>query len=420
MLDTCNNAAEQIGQLEDFNIATISIVMSKLENPDTSRLIVTDSEGIVIFDTNGYEIYGQSYLTPEVTKALSRNSVYESNYRPGTIYSRSAVPIYAGISLIGCVYMSDADSQHGAFIHTFQSHILTISIILVLAVVVFSLIFSQTYSARLKRLTASMRTIREGNYAQGVDLGGNDELTVLGVEFNDLIARLQVSEIKRNHFVSDASHELKTPLASIKLLSDSILQNEMDTETIREFVGDIGKEADRLTRMSEKLLSLSRIEGQTDGDCEIIYMTPTIERVKRMLGTLADQKHITFEQDLAEDSTVLIMEDDLYQIIFNLVENAIKYNIENGKIFLSLRKEDDNAILEVRDTGVGIPQEAQEHVFERFFRVDKARARKTGGSGLGLAIVRNMVERNNGTIRVESTLGEGTTFTLSLPIFDTE
>jgi len=115
-----------------------------------------------------------------------------------------------------------------------------------------------------------------------------------------------------------------------------------------------------------------------------------------------------------------MMEDDLYQIIFNLIENGIKYNIPNGKLTVSLRRCEDTAILQFSDTGVGIPEDALNHIFERFYRVDKARSRKTGGSGLGLAIVRSMVERNHGQIQVESTVGQGSVFTVSFPIFDTE
>ena len=281
-------------------------------------------------------------------------------------------------------------------------------------------VFGQAVSHSHRKTNRTWKpNIRKVN-SQGVDMGGNDELTVLGAEFNDLISRLQTSEQKRNNFVSDASHELKTPLASIKLLSDSILQNDMDIATIREFVGDIGNEADRLNRMSEKLLSLSRIESQMDSDCEIIYMAPTVQRVMRMLNKQAEQKNISFCADLADDSTILILQDDLYEIVFNLVENAIKYNVQDGTVYLKLYRQDDNAVLEVRDTGVGIDSDAQPHIFERFFRVDKARSRKSGGSGLGLSIVRNMVERNEGTIQVDSTIGVGSTFTLSFPIFETE
>ncbi len=302
----------------------------------------------------------------------------------------------------------------------FQQYTLIISLFLESAVIIFSLFYMRTYSKRLNQISNSIRTIRQGNYTQKVDLGGNDELTVLGEEFNDLIRRLQVSEEKRNHFVSDASHELKTPLASIKLLSDSILQNEMDIATIKEFVGDIGNEADRLTRMSEKLLSLTRIEGQPDSEFEIVYLAPTIERVQRMLSQLASQKNITILTEILCDGTILIQEDDLYEIIFNLAENAIKYNVDGGTVSFSLNKDGNNVILQVSDSGVGIPADAQTHIFERFFRVDKARSRKSGGSGLGLSIVRNMVERNNGTIQVESTVGVGSVFTLSFPVFETD
>ena len=251
-------------------------------------------------------------------------------------------------------------------------------------------------------------------------MGGNDELTVLGNEFNDLTERLQTSEQKRSRFVSDASHELKTPLASIKLLTDSILQNDMDLETVREFVGDIGNEADRLNRMTAKLLSLTKVDGSLMEESEIIYIAPTVNRVHRMLSPLADQANIHIELDLDEDCPVLILEDDLYQIIFNLMENGIKYNISGGKLTVRLYRQEDNAVLTVTDTGMGIPEDAIGHIFERFYRVDKARSRQSGGSGLGLAIVRAIVLRNRGEIQVSSIPDQGTTFTVSFPAFDTE
>ncbi len=421
MIEKCNIAANEISNLEVLNNTTIATALSQIEKTKVSRLLITDSSGIMVYDSSNNTIDDIQYiLFPEIVTALNGNNVFSGKYHDGTIRSCAATPIYSYGTLIGCVYMMEIDTQQGALIRSLQKNTLTTSLILVFAVIIFSLIYSHFFSGRLKKITTSMRTIREGDYSHGVDMGGNDELTVLGTEFNDLVARLQTSEQKRRNFVSDASHELKTPLASIKLLSDSILQNDMDISTIREFVGDIGHEADRLNRMSQKLLSLSRIESQEDSDCEIIYVGPSIERVLRMLNKIAGRNHITFVPDIKDDYTILIMEDDLYQIIFNLVENAIKYNVPGGKVYISLRKIEDNAVLQIQDTGVGIPEDALEHVFERFYRVDKARSRKSGGSGLGLSIVRNMVERNQGTIQVESTVGKGTTFTLTFPIFDTE
>ena len=194
----------------------------------------------------------------------------------------------------------------------------------------------------------------------------------------------------------------------------------MDVETVREFVADISDEADRLTRMSEKLLSLTRFHPDEGSDCEITYFAPTIERVVRMLSTIADMACVTLDADIVTDSSILILEDDLYQIIFNLTENGIKYNVPGGSLTIGLKRVEDNAVLTVSDTGMGIPAKSLDKIFDRFYRVDKARSRQSGGSGLGLAIVKEMVERNRGTISVESTLSVGTTFTLIFPIFDVE
>ena len=139
-----------------------------------------------------------------------------------------------------------------------------------------------------------------------------------------------------------------------------------------------------------------------------------------MLGPVAEKSGVELELRLEEDSTVLITRDDLYQIVFNLIENGIKYNRPQGRVTVSLRKTMDLAKLTVTDTGMGIPQEALDHIFERFYRVDKDRSRQTGGSGLGLAIVRAIVQRNRGEIQVDSHLGQGTSFLVTFPIFDTE
>ena len=194
----------------------------------------------------------------------------------------------------------------------------------------------------------------------------------------------------------------------------------MNTETIQECVADIGREADRLNRLSQKLLTLSRTDNQLDREHTIIKIAPTVERVVRMLSEIANDNKITIETNLKDDSNILILEDDLYQILFNLIENGIKYNTQNGVLSISLKQQDKNAIICIQDTGVGIPPDSIDHIFERFYRVDKARSRSTGGSGLGLSIVRSIVDRNNGTIRVISDLGIGTAFTLSFPVFDAQ
>ena len=420
MIEKCLLAATEISSEEVLNTTTVNHAVQQMGSLRVNRLVITDHNGIALYDSSSAPQVGNYMLLPEIIQALDGYDVFSWNYHDGSMKSRAATPIMSYDTLVGCVYIMEYDDAQGALIQTLQKNTFYVSLFLEICVTIFAVFFSNSFTKRLRKIMVSMRIIREGDYSHKVKMGGNDELTVLGNEFNDLVARLQISEQKRRNFVSDASHELKTPLSSIKLLSDSILQNDMDSETVKEFVGDIGNEADRLNRMTQKLLSLSRIETQEDSDCEIVFISPTVDRVIRMLTGIANESHITVNKQIHEDSSILIIEDDLYQIIFNLVENGIKYNVPGGSLTVIVDRQEDNAMISVKDTGVGIPEESVSHVFERFFRVDKARSRKSGGSGLGLSIVRNMVERNGGTIHVESVVGEGSVFTVTFPAFDTE
>ena len=419
MIELCHIAASNVADLDVLNSSTIAGAISNLSDPDKTRFIVTDHSSIALYDSiQDGSVENKLILYPEVITAMEGNNVFHWLYRDGVMHSYAAVPIMQYGTMTGCVYMTDHDADQGALISTLQNNILTITVLLEIVVIIFSLIFSRVHTRRLRQIMTSIRTVRDGDYTHKLQLDGHDELNILSQEFNDLISRLQTSENKRNRFVSDASHELKTPLASIKLLSDSILQNKMEDSTVREFVSDIGAEAERLNRMSEKLLTLSRIDGCVPDTTEIVYISPTVERVIRMLSASADKQNISIVTDLTEDRPIRILEDDLYQVIFNLVENGIKYNRFGGKLSISLSSDAESITIQICDTGVGIPPDSIDHVFERFYRVDKARSRSTGGSGLGLSIVRNIVRHNGGDIRVESTQGKGTIMWIQFPVFD--
>ena len=425
LLEKCQLATEDITQLDVLNGDTIAGAIGYLtEESEVSgsvsitRLLVVDTAGLILYDSTGNnETYA---LLPEIVTALEGYDVFDWQYSNGAIQAQAAMPIQYYGSTVGCIYLMEYDVVQGALIHSQQVNILQITLLLELIVIIFSIVFSRTFSRRLNKIMNSIHILREGDFSHKLNVGGNDELTALGDEFNDLTERLQTSEEKRRRFVSDASHELKTPLASIKLLSDSILQNDMDMDTVREFVGDIGDEAERLNRMTAKLLSLTKVDDEMAGESEIIYMTPTIQRAARRLSVIADQAGISLQLALDEDTPILILEDDLYQIVYNLIENGIKYNTYGGSLTVQISRDEDNAIIQFTDTGVGIPEDAIGHIFERFYRVDKARSRASGGSGLGLAIVRAIVQRNRGEITVASIPGMGTTFTVVFPAFDTE
>ena len=213
----------------------------------------------------------------------------------------------------------------------------------------------------------------------------------------------------RSEFAANVSHELKTPLASIRLLTDSILQTgDMDPATVKDFVSDIGEEAERLTRISEKLLTLTRMDSAVAVAEVPVDVKRVVEKVEHMLTPLADEGEVTVETDLQEDCMVLATEDDLYQIAFNLMENAVKYNLPGGSVTVTLRGAGDLVTLTVEDTGVGIPEEDLGKVFDRVYRA-------AGGTGLGLSIVRDTVRQHGGAVTVRRRESEGTCFEVAFP-----
>ena len=421
MQDKIQVIASSFETADTLSAETVDQVISVLGDINVSRLLITDGEAKVLYDSSVRQnAVGQYALLEAVVQALGGSDVFHCAYHAGALQSFAAVPIMSRATPIGCVYVMDFDAEQGEIIENLERNILRGSWILLGGIVACSAIFSVVSSKRMRKILMSMRLVREGEYSHKIQMRGDDEYTTLATEFNKLTDRLQESEATQRQFVSDASHELKTPLASIKLLSDSILQNDMDADTMREFVSDIGNESDRLTRMTQKLLTLSKADAQTTCEHEVVDLVETVRRVFRMLVPLADRTEIKLTASLDRDCYVLSMEDDAYQIIFNLVENGIKYNHAGGSVHVTARHTQDEAELLVEDTGMGIPQDAIEHIFERFYRVDKARSRQAGGSGLGLSIVHELVERDFGTIEVSSKEGEGTKFTVRMPYFELE
>ncbi len=391
--------------------------MSLLDDAKLTRTIVTDASGLILYDTaQGEDTLYRYALLGEVISALHGYDVFRSEFRGDAFFSCASSPIAARGVYIGAVYLLERDSEQGALLLGVQSNLRRLSIIVAALVVVLSAVFSRVLTRRIANLLRAIRTVRAGEYSHRVEPTGRDELSQLAGEFNQLTDRLQTIDEVRRRFVSDASHELKTPLASIKLLSDSILQSgEMDEHTVHEFVSDIGQEADRLTRISEKLLTLTRLDAQYTAGIGAVDVKPLVERVCHMLNPLAGREEVAIETSLEEGCMVWASQDDLYQVAFNLIENAVKYNLPGGKVLVSLRREKTQVLLRVEDTGVGIPEEDIPRVFDRFYRVDKARSRAAGGTGLGLSIVHDTVRLHKGSVSIATRSPEGTCFTVCFP-----
>lgn len=421
MLDKAQLISTALSSAESLNNENVTDVISSVQEVRMTRIIVTDLSGTAVYDSLRVQNErGKLMLLPEIVQALSNRDVFYCSYDDGAVQSRAAMPVFCGNRMTGAVYLMEYDTEEGAMIQKLQENILYISVILESGVILISFVFAAAFSRRMRRILQSIRTVREGDYSNKIEIRGYDEVDKLAGEFNELTDRLQDYEQRRRQFVSDASHELKTPLASIKLLSDSILQNEMDAETTREFVTDIGQEADRLTRLSEKLLKLTKIDTGMEEEREIVNVAQIAERVAHMLLPIASLRSITVTTQIEDGCTVMTVEDDLYQILFNLAENGIKYNNDGGRLCIEAERVEDDVVLKVSDTGVGVPEEARTHIFERFYRVDKARSRAAGGAGLGLSIVHDMVERNYGTISADACTGGGTCFTVRFPFFPME
>ena len=384
-----------------------------------NRIMITGPTGLVLYDTEEVgNARGHYALLWEITTALrdTGNDVFRCEYRDGAFRSWAVAPVVYRNMVIGAVYLHERDTEQASLLLGIQNNLRNISFMICAVALVMSVIVSGAITRRIAALLRAIRIVREGEYGHRVVIKGGDELSQLAGEFNELTGRLQTTEEVRRRFVSDASHELKTPLASIRLLTDSILQTgDMDPATVKDFVSDIGEEAERLTRISEKLLTLTRMDSAVAVAEVPVDVKRVVEKVEHMLTPLADEGEVTVETDLQEDCMVLATEDDLYQIAFNLMENAVKYNLPGGSVTVTLRGAGDLVTLTVEDTGVGIPEEDLGKVFDRFYRVDKARSRAAGGTGLGLSIVRDTVRQHGGAVTVRRRESEGTCFEVAFP-----
>ncbi len=402
-------------------------------NTDTAKRVLNNIEMdgvscIAVYDALGNRLWkkewksnddGTDLLEWSSDAAAGGNDVFRSEFRDGVFRSTAAVPIKLQGSVNGVVSVFESDREQGRIIIGLQNNLRLVSIIIFAVAVALSLLYTGQLTRRLHRILNAIRVVREGDYGYKADIKGGDELSELGEAFNSLSERLKVNEDVRRRFVSDASHELRTPLTSIKLLSDSILQSSgMDEDTVHEFVEDIGGQAERLTRITEKLLSLTKLDNAAAGEPVPVDIGSETETAVKVVRPIAGAAGVELESALEDGCFVIGTKDTIYQTALNLTENAVKYNVRGGSVYVKLRKDGGDAVLTVEDTGIGIPQKDLPHVFERFYRVDKARSREAGGSGLGLSIVKSAVEEFGGSVTAQNREGGGMCFTVRLPLCD--
>lgn len=403
--------------LERLTEENVSAAMAVVEETGISRILVTDSAGKVLYDTRETgSAVGEYALYTETVQSLLGNDAFTCSYQGGAFRSRASSPVLYQNQIIGAVYAYEYDTEQAALLQGLQENLLRLSAVIAVVVLVLSMVLSRALTRKIGRLLTAIRQVREGAYSHRAEIPGRDEIAQIGQEFNSLTDRLQKTENARRRFVSDASHELKTPLAAIRLLTDSILQTEdIDAATTREFVADIGKEAERLSRITEDLLRLTRLDSGVLDPPARVDVLPVLEQVMRMMTLVAQERKAELTYDAAGECTVLATRDEIHQVIYNLTDNAVKYSGTGGIVQVSLRREGDWVVLSVADNGPGIPEEDINRVFERFYRVDKARSRSAGGTGLGLSIVSDTVKKRDGSVEAANRPGGGAVFTARWP-----
>jgi len=371
------------------------------------RVVILDKFARITYDSAEVgNLKGKILLTQGVYNALTQGKDTKSEIEEEVLVSHAAVRSDGGV-----VFVCQEDKSTPTVLRDIKTSLLVITILVGAVFILVIILGALKTKRRLKTLISGILSNK-----QHIEVSGDDEIAQLAGELNKLSRQILETEELRRTFVSDASHELRTPLSSIQLLVDSIIQTEnIEVDTTREFLIDIGEQIDRLSRIAERLLLLTNLDGAKDLTLVPVDMKKVAESVIATLEQSAAEAQVELNCNLAEGVIFNGTSDGTYQIIFNLVENAIKYNRPGGCVRVYIFKNGGICNLIVDDNGIGIPEEDFQLIFERFYRVDKARSRDKGGSGLGLSIVSKIVGYFGGEIKVEPSVDGGTRFTFTVP-----
>ncbi len=413
----CNLVASSAFFTNDVT-SEVDSELTQISDIYDGRILVTNNEMVVLRDTYGLE-EGKILIIDEIAPVLMGKQTQITVIQDEHVLI--VMPVYQAdqSSIGGCVVMN---FSLGEVYRMYQS-IRTILYTMLLCIAVVVIIVAALYSAQVVRpveeITGQVRKISEGDFAEQMNIHGYDEVERLSDEFNHMLSDLQNLEDARQEFVSNVSHELKTPITSMKVLAESLTGQEgLPVELYQEFMEDIGTELDRMNQIINDLLSLVKMDRTAGVQVNIteVNVNEFIERLLKQLQPIADKRNIEIVFESVRPVSAQIDEVKLGMAFRNLIENAIKYNYDDGWVRVSLNADHKFFYLKVSDSGEGIPEGLQDHIFERFYRVDKARARETGGSGLGLAITRSAILLHHGSIKVYSVEQQGTTFNVRIPL----
>ncbi|RKM55617.1 two-component sensor histidine kinase [Butyrivibrio sp. X503] len=432
-LNLLANRLIKYNYMQDTDDPVINAEIDYLSNFNNGRIIIINDDLKVVMDT--YSISLNKHIVSEETinclKAGSRGAYSEYDKENG--YLEVVVPIVGtenadGNDVIdaernevvrGAIMLSVSMDPVHRLLGKMSKKIAVYEGLIIFIILCIAYALSQNLMKPFDKITADINEVKAGYTEDSIDIPKLTEAKHIAIAFNALLRRMKVLDDSRQEFVSNVSHELRTPITSMKVLADSLLSMGEDApvELYRDFMEDIGKEVDRENKIIGDLLTLVKMDKKSP-ELEItkVDIEALIEGVLKRIKPISMQRDIELVFVCKRTVTAEVDEVKISQVITNLVENAVKYNKDGGSVKVILDADHQYFTVKVMDSGVGIPEDALEHVFERFYRVDKSRSREIGGTGLGLAISKSAVLMHRGTIDVESKLGVGTTFTVKIPL----
>lgn len=403
--------------LENTSSQNITTQLEQLSTIYDGRVMLIDQAFHIVKDTYALDEQ-KTILSEEVMQAYQGETVqkYDSDNR----YIEMTLPINdeSGKNVIGVMLVSVSTDSIVATLQILKQYALMLQFLAGVAVVIVAFAVSGVLVKPFKRLTKSITDVQDGYEADFISVHSYSETDTISNACDEMLRRLQTLDESRQEFVSNVSHELKTPLTSMKVLADSLIgQEDTPVELYREFMSDIGAEIDRENKIINDLLSLVKMDKAAGNiNIESVNINELLECIMKRLKPIAQRQNVELVMESFRPVVAEVDEVKLTLALSNLIENGIKYNNAEGWVHVTLNADHQNFFVTVEDNGIGIPKEAQTRIFERFYRVDKSHSREIGGTGLGLAIARNAIIMHRGAIKVHSLEGEGTTFTVRIPL----
>lgn len=405
------------GYIADTSSEVVNAQLEQLSNIYDGRVLLVNPGFQIVKDTYGLDT-GKTIISEEVVRSFQGEEItkYDSQNR----YIELVIPLkntdteeQLGVMLVSV--STDSIMMNYDFLRD-NAHMVEIAS--GIAILMIAFFCAKFLVGPFGKMTKSLEEIQAEDVDEKLMISDYTETEAISTAFNEMLGRMRAIDDSRQEFVANVSHELKTPLTSMKVLADSLLsQEDVPVELYKDFMGDITEEIERENNIINDLLSLVKMDRSAGTlNISVVNINELMEMIMKRLRPIAEKQSIELVLESFRPVSAEVDEVKLSLALNNLVENAIKYNKKDGWVHVTLNADHKYFFVRVEDSGIGIPEDSLEHIFERFFRVDKSHSREIKGTGLGLAITRNAILMHRGAIKAHSKEGEGTIFTVRIPL----